>query len=350
MKIIKSKAKITGISTCIPKFTYKNINYPYQTKKNLERFINLTGISERRIVKNSKICTSDLALKAVKKLIFDLKWKKSEIDFLIFVTQTSDYLTPSSSIILQDKLSLKKELFAFDINLGCSGVPYGISTAFSLIDNLNFKKGVLILGDVSSRLCNIKDKSSWLLFGDACSAIGIEKQKKTKTSFFDYFSDGAGFKDIIVPSHSLAGRNEIKLKDFKKFNSNGNIRSNINMSLNGANIFSFSTTKIPDKIKSIINLSKINRKNIKYCFLHQANKLINENIKDKLKMKNTLFPSSLYKFGNTSSASIPVTIVKHFGGKKISGISLLSGFGVGLSASTLIYEFNNCKISNFTFY
>jgi 3-oxoacyl-[acyl-carrier-protein] synthase-3 len=350
LKIIRSKARISGISVCLPKSIYKNINYPYQKKKNLIRFINLTGISERRIVNNSKICTSDLALNAVKKLMIDLKWEKSEIDFLIFVTQTSDYLTPATSIILQHKLNLKKELFAFDINLGCSGVPYGISVAFSLIDNLNFKKGILILGDVSSRLCNFKDKSSWLLFGDACSAIGIEKQKKTQLSYFNCYSDGAGYKDIIVPSHSLAGRNEINLKDFKNFDVNGNNKSNVNISLNGANIFSFSTIIIPEKIKNLLKFSKINLNKIKYCFLHQANRLINENIKKKLDMKNTIFPSSLKKYGNTSSASIPVTIVNKFAGKKLSGTALLSGFGVGLSASSLIYEFKNCKISKFTFY
>jgi 3-oxoacyl-[acyl-carrier-protein] synthase-3 len=99
-----------------------------------------------------------------------------------------------------------------------------------------------------------------------------------------------------------------------------------------------------------LKFSKINLNKIKYCFLHQANRLINENIKKKLDMKNTIFPSSLKKYGNTSSASIPVTIVNKFAGKKLSGTALLSGFGVGLSASSLIYEFKNCKISKFTFY
>jgi 3-oxoacyl-[acyl-carrier-protein] synthase-3 len=350
LRKIKSKAKIVGISACLPKHCYKNINYPYQSKKNLIRFINLTGISERRIVNNPGICASDLAEKAINKLVGDLKWNKSDIDFLIFVTQTSDYLTPSTSIILQHKLKLKKEVFAYDINLGCSGVPYGISTAFSLIDNLNLKKGILVLGDVSSKLCNIKDKSSWLLFGDACSAIAIEKQKKTQISYFDYYSDGEGYKDIIVPSHSLAGRNPISVKDFKNLKTNGNIKKKINMTLNGANIFSFSTIKIPENIKNLLKFSSINDEKIKFCFLHQANKLINENIRNKLNIKKTIFPTSLKKFGNTSSASIPVTIVKNFGGKKLSGTCLLSGFGVGLSASNLIYEFKECSISKFIFY
>ena len=349
MKKIKTKAKIVGLSVCLPRFKYKNLDYPFQTKDKLERFINLSGIKERRIVNNSKICTSDLAFKAVKKLIADLDWKSNDIDFLIFITQTSDFLTPASSIILQDKLKLKKNLFAFDINLGCSAFPYGISAAFSFLENLNFDKGIIIMGDVSSRLCNLKDKSSWLLFGDACSAIGFEKQKKINTSYFDFFSDGKGFKDIIVPSHSLSGRNKIVQKDFKSFKVENNFKSNLNMSLNGPNIYSFSTNIIPNKIKTFLKKTKVNKSKIKYCFLHQANKLINQSIEEKLSLKNTIFPSSLGKFGNTSSASIPVTIVDKFGGKKISGMSLISGFGVGLSSSTLLYDFKDCKVSKFIF-
>ena len=349
MKKITSNGRIAGIASCVPKFRYKNINYPYQSKDKVKKFIDLTGIKERRIVNDSKICASDLAYKATKKILFDLNWKNKDIEFLIFITQTPDYLTPASSIILQDRLNLNKNLFALDINLGCSGFPYGISTAFSLIDNMHFKKGILIIGDVSSRLCNIKD-SSWLLFGDGCSAIAFERQQKKQINYFDYLSDGSGFKDIIVPTHSLSGRNKISTKDFYELKVNDNIKNNLNMSLNGPNIFSFATSVMPDRIKFFLKYSKINKKKIKYCLLHQANSLINQTIKDKLLLKNTLYPGSLELFGNTSSSSIPISIVNEFGGKKISGIALLSGFGVGLSASSLLYKFKNCKISKFIFY
>ena len=122
------------------------------------------------------------------------------------------------------------------------------------------------------------------------------------------------------------------------------------MSLNGPNIYSFSTNIIPNKIKTFLKKTKVNKSKIKYCFLHQANKLINQSIEEKLSLKNTIFPSSLGKFGNTSSASIPVTIVDKFGGKKISGMSLISGFGVGLSSSTLCMILKIVKFQNLFFY
>ncbi len=349
MKITKSLAKISGICACLPKFKYSNINYPYLEKKKMKKFIKITGIKERRISKKTSTCTSDLALKSSEKLIKDLKWKKKDIDFLIFISQTSDFVTPATSAILQDKLGLKKDIYTIDINLGCSGFPYGISNAFSLINNFKFKKGLFIIGDVLSQICNIKDQSSWPLFGDGCCAIGIERTSKIKKTYFDFFTDGSGFKDIYVPTHSLSGRNKLSTKDFKENNKDGLIKSNVNLSLNGPNIFSFSTLVIPKKLKKLIKFSKLNKEEIKYCFLHQANKLINDTIEEKLEMKKTIFPTSLKNFGNTSSATIPITIAKEFGGKTISGKSLLSGFGVGLSAANMIYNFDKCRISKLIF-
>ena len=350
MNSTKSVAKIAGISACVPKFKYSTIDYPHLTKDKLKKFIKITGIKERRIAKYSQLCTSDLAIKASKKLMQDLDWNRKDIDFLIFISQTTDYLTPATSIIIQNKLGLKKSVYTLDINLGCSGFAYGISNSFSLIKNFNFKKGLFIIGDTLSQICNIKDQSTWPLFGDGCGAIGIEKGKKMKKTFFDFHTDGSGYKDIIVPSHSLSGRNPLKINDFNNKNKDGVIKSNINMSLNGPNIFSFSTTVMPKKLRELIYLSKTDPNKIKYCFLHQANKLINDTIIEKLDLKKTIFPSSIKRFGNTSSATIPITVVKQLGGKKISGTTLFSGFGVGLSAANMIYNFDNCKISKLTFF
>ena len=177
--------------------------------------------------------------------------EKRRYRFFNFISQTSDYLTPATSIIIQNKLGLKKSVYTLDINLGCSGFAYGISNSFSLIRNFNFKKGLFIIGDTLSRVCNVKDQSTWLLFGDGCGAIGIEKGNKMKKTFFDFFTDGSGYKDIIVPSHSLSGRNPLKIDDFKYKNKDGVIKSNINMSLKWTEyfqLFNFCNTK---KIKRI---------------------------------------------------------------------------------------------------
>ncbi|MBD1142514.1 ketoacyl-ACP synthase III [Pelagibacterales bacterium SAG-MED35] len=343
MNITETSSNLVGISTAVPKFEFNNLNYDLLDSDKLVKFIEITGIKKRRIV-NKNICTSDLAVNAGEKLLTDLNWKKDEIDFVLLITQTPDYLTPATSIIIQDRMQLKKNLFTLDINLGCSGFPYGITLANSLIDNFNFKKGILFIGDVSSKLCNYNDKSTWPLFGDACSAVAFEKKSKTKV-FSDFYTDGSAYTDIIVPSHSLAGRNELTTDSFKNKKDKELIRNDVNMHLNGANIYSFAISSVPKKINEIILFSKINIKKIKYCFLHQANKLINQTIESKLNFRSVEYPTSIEEFGNTSSATIPITITKNFSSTYFSGLSILCGFGVGLSLATLIIDFKDVKVS-----
>jgi len=330
--------KIAGISCCIPK--KRIINRDVKNHKNISRIIKAIGI-ESRPVADENIFTSDLVLKSAEHIIRKLQWKKEEIDILIFVSQTPDYLTPATSGILQDKLKLKKSILVYDINLGCSGYTHGLIAISSIMKSLNLKKGLLAVGDVGSKLVNKKDNVSNLLFGDAGSVTAIENKNNYENIYFDYFSDGSGFDDIIVPSHSLSGRIKLGKNQLKnKKDKNNNIRSNINISLNGANIFNFAINNIPLMIKNFTK--KI--KNIKYCFLHQANKMIQDSIEMQLSKKKFIFPTSLKKYGNTSSATIPITICHNYSDQNLLGYSLLCGFGVGLSISTVVINLQNTKI------
>jgi len=333
--------EVVGISCCVPK--KKTINKNIPNHKNIKRIIKTIGI-ESRPVASDEICTSDLVLKSANHILKKLNWKSDDIEILIFVSQTPDYLTPATSGILQDKLKLKKSTLVLDINLGCSGYTHGLITISSLMKNLNLKKGLLAVGDVGTQLVNKDDKVANLLFGDAGSVTAIRNVKNDSENLYcDYYSDGSGFQDIIVPSHSLAGRNKlsnrqiINKKDVKK-----NVRSNANIFLNGASIFNFAINNIPKFIKDISQ----NFKNIKFCFLHQANKMIQDSIVNQLnKNKNKfIFPTSLKNFGNTSSASIPITICSNYEGKKLPGYSLLCGFGVGLSISAVVVNLRKTKI------
>lgn len=333
--------EIAGISCCIPK--KKIINKNILNYKNIKRIIKVIGI-ENRPIADPNTSTSDLVLKSANHIIKKLNWKLNDIEVLIFVTQTPDYLTPATSGILQDKLKLKKSTLVFDINLGCSGYTHGLIAISSLMKNLKLKKGLLAVGDVTSQLVNKNDKVSNLLFGDAGSVTAIKNVLgSNKTMYCDYYSDGSGFEDIIVPTHSLAGKNKFNKKDINsKIDKKQNIRSNLNINLNGPNIFNFAINNVPRVVKKISQ----NIKNIKYCILHQANQMIQDNIEAQLiNIKNkVIYPSSLKKFGNTSSASIPITICSNYPNKKLSGNSILCGFGVGLSISAIVVNLEKTKI------
>ena len=208
--------------------------------------------------------------------------------------------------------------------------------------SLNLKKGLLSVGDVTSKLVNEKDNVSNLLFGDAGSVSAIINNKNNRENLFcNYFSDGAGFEDIIVSSHSLSGRKKLTKEELiNKKDDKNNFRSQINISLNGPNIFNFAINNIPPLLKKIIK--KIS--SIRYCFLHQANKMIQDSIEGQLNNKNILFPTSLKQYGNTSSATIPITICHNYSNKKLIGYSLLCGFGVGLSISAVVVNLEKTKI------
>ena len=173
--ILTQNAKISGVSVCVPDNLVNNLKrLKFKDKK---QFINLTGVSEHYLDERNLFKTSDLCLKAAEKIINDLKWKRDEIDFLIFVSQSRDYLLPSTACILQEKLKLKKNVFLLDIPFGCSGYVYGLFNSFLISSNTK-GKGLLLCGDMSSKFIDMKDEKYFGLFGDAGSATAIEFTKE----------------------------------------------------------------------------------------------------------------------------------------------------------------------------
>ena len=216
-----NNAKISGISACVPRNIEKNII----TSKE-KSYI---GVSKRFFDDKGLINTSDLCLVSAKKIIETLNWKPSEIKFLLFVSQTRDFIFPSTACILQNKLKLKKDIIAYDIPLGCSGFIYGLFNSFSLAEKIK-GKGLLLLGDMSSKFIDKNDKQNIILFGDAGSAIGIDYSKKKTKSFFSFGTDGSG-SDYI----------KYKSDQFKKI-------SNSSFTMKGGNVFHYMVKKIPSEI------------------------------------------------------------------------------------------------------
>lgn len=335
MTFIKvNSASIKGIAACVPEAKEDNLDYEILSEKERLKLIKTTGVQYRRIAKPSETA-SDLSYVAAKKLIEELGWNKDDIQVLINITQTPDYLIPSTAIILQNRLKLPTSCLAFDINLGCSGYVYGLSVISKMLDGIGIKKGLLLAGDKSSHPVNYKDKSTYPLFGDAGTATAIEFDEKAKPMVFKMNSDGAGYEAIIVRSGGLrdpSSSENLKVLEISK----GIQRAGNELELNGMDVFSFATTKVPVQIKELLAHANQEIANIDYYVLHQANKLMNELIRKKLKVEVEKVPYSLPNFGNTSSASIPLTMVTEISNLKDPLNLLLSGFGVGLSWGSVI--------------
>ena len=312
---------IDAISICVPaeqKINEKNNEHP--------ELLNFIGVKKSFFDTSGSIKTSDLCVEAAKKLIKNEKIKKDEIDFIVFVSQTRDFLFPSTSCIIQDKLNLKKEIICLDIPFGCSGYLYGLYISLLISNNIK-KNGMLLSGDMSSKFINHEDKKLTSLFGDAGSATLIKYNKKKQyKSLFKFGTDGSGFNNLLYDNDG-----------FTK-----NVSTNLYM--NGPKIFEFAIKEIPKQFEELLFLSKLKVTDIDYFVFHQANKFILETLQKKLKIPANKMLYSLEKFGNTNSASIPVTISQNnvnFNNKTL----FLCGFGVGLSWSSAIINTSNLKTS-----
>lgn len=324
--------QIRAIASAVPSRIARTADYTYLSPEERTRFQKATGIAERHIV-NAGQCASDLCVAAAKRAIEHLGWEQASIGALVLITQTPDQPVPATSIGIQHKLGLPEACLAFDINLGCSSYPYGLAIVSSMMQTLGISRALLLIGDVSSLTCAEHDKSSWPLFGDAGSATLLELDERASPIYFDLMSDGSGKDAIIIPRGGLASRRPAGDEAAESEpGSDGVMRRPDQLILRGTDIFSFAISKVPPSIKRTLEVANVSAAEVDYLVLHQANKMINETISKKTGFDSSKSPSSLERYGNTSSASIPVTLCTNeptFSGKHCQ--VLLCGFGVGLS-------------------
>jgi len=332
---------VKGIAAAVPSNMVSNWDYDLLTESEKKLLIKTTGVEQRRMVLPG-MTTSDLCFEAAEKLLKELNWKKEEIDILIFVSQSTDYYLPATSIILQHRLGLPKSCMAFDIGLGCSGYVYGLSVITGMMKATGLKKGLLMVGDVSTITCSKDDKSTYPLFGDAGTVTALQFDENAEPISFDLNSDGSGKDAIIIPHGGI--RNLASPESFVKEEiAPGIVRSKMELALNGLDVFNFSIKEVPNSLKEFLEKTETTPESYDYFVMHQANKLMNETIRKKMKFPPEKIPYSISKYGNTSSASIPLTIVSELSEtlKNSNKKLLLAGFGVGLSWGSVSLNLNN---------
>lgn len=334
------QTKIVGFSACVP----KEIVYTSDVVKNdnydASDFISKTGIKSARVSK--QFTASDLCLAAAEQLISDLSWDKSDIGAIFFVSQHPDYILPATSCILQDRLGLSKNCFAMDISLGCSGWVYGLSVASSILSNGGIKKALLLSGDAKKRVEGELDP----LFGFAGTVTALEYTSNDEDIMdFHFGTDGSGYDAIIIPDGG--SRNQMTTKSFEVESVEGRFLHRLQTRMKGMDVFSFGISVAPKSVKALIDYNERQLSDYDYFIFHQANMMMNEKIRKKLKLEEEKVPYSLPFFGNTSSASIPLTIVTQLlnsvNGKKNF---LACGFGVGLSWGSVSFRTDGLLISN----
>lgn len=335
---------LRGVSAAVPTATESNRDYTPLTEKEINLLIKTTGVEYRRRAP-VECCTSDYCFEAAKKLLSELRWQPSEVDLLIFVSQSRDYFLPSTAIVLQHRLALPDTALAFDIGLGCSGFVYGTSVIANMMANSGIKKALLLCGDVSTTSVSFHDKSTYPLFGDAGTAAAFEFNEGAEPIHFNLQSDGKGYQSIIIPDGGC--RNPLTPESEQMIElEKGVTRRKKDLWLNGMDVFNFSVTKVPVNVNQLLEKYYTSLESLDFFVMHQANLLMNETIRKILGIDTSKVPYSLSNFGNTSSASIPLTMAVSIANELRASKRklLLSGFGVGLSWGSIIIDTENLVI------
>lgn len=294
-----------------------------------------TGIRQRHISGENEYA-NDLAINAAKKL-FNLVDKNS-IEYLIHVTQSPDYIIPSNCCILQNRLGLKKEIGAIDINMGCSGYIYALSVAKGLISSDQVENVMITTSDTYSKIINRFDKSNRVIFGDGATATLITRSDNEKIGKFVFGTDGSGANNLMCKKLGIRYKNSNLEKIVE--DKSGNRRSEGDLYMNGPAIFAFTLDNVPELLENIRNKNRLSSNDVGMYILHQANSFMLKAIRDKAGIDPKNFFINLEDTGNTVSSTIPIALEEFLSKKKgLEKVNIiLGGFGVGYSWAGVAIE------------
>jgi len=322
-------ARIAGIATCVPSHRFDNlVDTTEFAPDEVRKVVGMAGVASRRTAE-AGTCSSDLCFAAAERLLTELDCDRSTIDVLIMATQTPDYVMPSTSCLLQQRLGLPTSCAAFDLNLGCSAYPYALWLATTLLSSSGYRRILVLNGETPTLYTDRADRSVALLFGDAGSATLLEAPVNGDATVdwsFVLHTDGSGYEDLIIRAGGFRDR----------FNADARQHC---VAMNGSNVFNFTIRVIAPLIRDTLDLAGRAKEDIDYFVLHQSNRFIMNHLVKKVGLAPERVPIILENYGNTGGPSVPLAITQ--GGLERPADRalhlMLMGYGVGLSwASALI--------------
>ncbi|MGH2317831.1 ketoacyl-ACP synthase III [Planococcus sp. SE5232] len=323
-----SKARITAIGSYVPEKRLTNRRLEELVETNDEWIVQRTGIRERRIAADTEF-TSDISIKAAENLMERYGKSLDDVDMIIVCTMTPDFKTPSVSALVQAKLGIKNT-GAIDLNAACSGFTYGLHMANGLI-TAGLNKKILVIGaETFSKILDYSDRSTCILFGDGGGAVLVEYDEE-KPSFIEYHmgTNGELAHNLYCTdlSTSMFGT-ELAVNGF--------------VNQNGREVYKWAVNTVPKGMKALMEKAGFETDQVDWFVPHSANLRIIESIcsRNALPLERTIY--SLEYYGNTSAASIPLSLDKGVREGKIkSGDKLLLyGFGGGLTHAGMLVNWS----------
>lgn len=314
----------------------------YYSEEAIDKFIEATGIEERRLAEKD-VCASDLCYNSAMEIFSRTDIKPEDIDALFVITQTPDYRSPGTAIIMQDRLDLPKTTLIYDMNLSCSGFIHGVLMAYHFLQSPAINNVMLMVGDTLSHFTSIRDKGTGMLLGDAGITAVLSKGDKYGESFFSMMTEGAHSQSVMIPAGG--GRIPSSPETFEqKEYEDGSIRSLEQIVMTGTDVFSFAISALPKDVKRLLEFAGKNIDEIdKYAF-HQANDFMTNYIAKKVKANPDKILHSIQKFGNTAGTSIPLCLVYNRELIKNNNSILMNAIGAGFVYGTALINIADCTI------
>ncbi len=332
--------RIAGIATCVPPQIADNADCAERYgAAEVRKVVAMAGIRQRRVAADN-VTSVDLCHQAAKDLLDRLGWSPDSITGLIFVTQSPDYFLPSSSCVLQHRLGLSADCAAFDVGLGCSGYPYGVYLAASMLRAGGQQRILLLHGETPSKFITADDHATTLLFSDAGSATAIESASDAADSYFALHTDGAGAQQLMIRGGGFRDR----------FPENAR---HLHLEMDGAAIFNFTVKRVPELIEETLGFAGLGVTDIDAYAFHQSNRFIMLHIAKKCGLPEDRVPLILENYGNSGGPSVPLVLTQSLGAAmekaRACGSNqplrvMMLGYGVGLSWGSILTQIDRAVV------
>ena len=343
-KIFRS-TKIDAIATALPKeiFELKNLSATFG-EETVAKIMKATKFQRVHIAPES-MTASDYCEAAAKKLFAAGIAQPDEIDAVIFVTETPDYLVPHTSASLQARLNLPNRALTFDINYGCAGYVYGLFQAHLLIETGYCRKILLCVGDLPTRYIHPLDKSSRLVFGDGGSATILSAGKNLAPVAFSFHTEGEKLDQLVVRAGAYRLPKKSGVTDVISYDDQGNGSSLEKLHMDGIGVMNFIMRSVKVVVAEALKILDLEISAIDICAFHQPNALVLKYLAKKLGVDENKIPFGAENTGNTTCASIPLLLATLYPGVNENfGKVLVSGFGTGLSSAAGVVDLSATEI------
>ncbi|MEH7649671.1 beta-ketoacyl-ACP synthase III [Bacillus safensis] len=300
-------AGIIGLGRYIPEKVLTNHDLEKMVETSDEWIRTRTGIEERRIASDD-VNTSHMALAAAKKALADADVAAEDIDMILVATVTPDQAFPTVACMIQEQLGAHKAC-AMDISAACAGFMYGLVTGKQFIESGTYKHVLVVGVEKLSRITDWDDRNTAVLFGDGAGAAVLGEVSKGKGILsFELGADGSGGKHLYLDEkdHTI---------------------------MNGREVFKFAVRQMGESSVNVIEKAGLSKEDVDFLIPHQANIRIMEAARERLELPVEKMSKTVHKYGNTSAASIPISLCEEIEAGKIhdGDVIVMVGFGGGLT-------------------